>query len=150
MTSHIREHESFDARTAMRKASFICGLAIASMLATQAHAAPVGNTVDAATTVTGSGPGGNRVINKGSPIFSDDRLKADRTGNAQIILVDSTRIVVGPGAQVDIVDYVYDSEKTFKTITIKASKGAIRFISGKSKASAYKVVTPSGTIGIRG
>jgi hypothetical protein len=150
MTRQFREHASFDAGISMRKAGWLCGLAVAAVLSSQAQAAPVGNTVDAATTVTGSGPGGNRVINKGSPIFSDDRLKADRTGNAQIILVDNTKIVVGPGAQVDIVDYVYETDKTFSKITIKATKGAIRFISGKSKASAYKVVTPSGTIGIRG
>ena len=132
------------------KAGMIAGIVVAVMAGANAQAAQVGNTVDASTTVTGSGAGGNRTIAKNSPIFSDDRLKANRTGNAQIILVDNTRIVVGPNAQVDIVDYVYDSDKTFKTITIKATKGAIRFISGKSKASAYKLVTPTGTIGIRG
>lgn len=141
---HQREHVAF------HKAALLFGMMVAALAGTNAHAAPVGVTVDASTTVTGAGPGGNRLINKDSPIFSDDRLKADRTGNAQIILVDKTRIVVGPNAQVDIVDYVYDLNKTFKSITIKATKGAIRFISGNSKASAYKLVTPSGTIGIRG
>jgi hypothetical protein len=146
MTRQLHEHEHLS----LRKASWLCGVMLAAMVGTTAHAAPVGVTVDASTTVTGAGPGGNRLINKDSPIFSDDRLKADRTGNAQIILVDKTRIVVGPNAQVDIVDYVYDKNKTFKSITIKATKGAIRFISGNSNPSAYKLVTPSGTIGIRG
>jgi len=146
MTRQLHEHEHLG----LHKASWLCGVMLAAMVGTTAHAAPVGVTVDASTTVTGAGPGGNRLINKDSPIFSDDRLKADRTGNAQIILVDKTRIVVGPNAQVDIVDYVYDKNKTFKSITIKATKGAIRFISGNSKPSAYKLVTPSGTIGIRG
>jgi hypothetical protein len=144
MTRQLHEH------FAGHKAVLLCGMMFAAMAGTNAHAAPVGVTVDATTTVTGAGPGGNRQIVKDSPIFSDDRLKANRTGNAQIILVDKTRIVVGPNAQVDIVDYVYDTNKTFKSITIKATKGAIRFISGNSKASAYKVVTPSGTIGVRG
>jgi hypothetical protein len=128
------------------------GLAAAVLAATNAAAAPVGTTVDATTLVTGSGPGGSRQIVRDSPIFSDDRLKANRTGNAQIILVDKTRIVVGPNAQIDITDYVYDSEakNSFKKITIKATKGAFRIFTGNSKPSAFKIVTPNGTIGIRG
>ncbi len=111
---------------------------------------PVGVAVDAATTVTGSGPEGDREILKNSPIFQDDRLVATQTGNAQIILVDKTRIVVGPGAQIDIDDFVYATKNTFASITVKASQGAFRFISGASKSAAYKIETPTGTIGVRG
>jgi hypothetical protein len=120
--------------------------------ATSAIAAPVGVTVDAATRVTGTGPGGSRDIVKNSPIFSDDRLKANRTGNAQIILVDKTKIVVGPNAQIDITDFVYDTsaQNSFKSITIKATKGTFRIFTGASKPSAFKIQTPAGSIGIRG
>ncbi len=110
----------------------------------------VGTAVAASTLVTGSGPAGAREINKNSPIFQDDRLLATATGNAQIVLVDNTRIVVGPGAQIDIDDFVYASEKTFATVTIKATQGAFRFISGRSNSSAYKIDTPYGQIGVRG
>jgi hypothetical protein len=131
---------------------FVLGLTIAALSGTFANAAPVGVTVDAATTVTGSGPGGSREIVKDSPIFSDDRLKANRTGNAQIILVDKTKIVVGPNAVVDITDFVYDNSNrnSFKTITIKATKGTFRIFTGASKPSAFKIQTPAGSIGIRG
>ena len=95
-------------------------------------AQPVGVTVDASTTVTGSGPAGSREIRKDSAIFQDDRLKATKSGNAQIILVDKTKIVVGPGAQVDIDNFVFNSDDTFKTVTIRATKGAFRFVSGNS------------------
>jgi hypothetical protein len=80
----------------------------------------------------------------------DDRLRADRTGSAQIVLTDNTRIVIGPGAQVDVNDFVYNSDGTFESITVRATKGAFRFISGKSASSAYRIETPSGTIGVRG
>ncbi len=113
-------------------------------------AQPVGVTVDASTTVTGSGPAGSREIRKDSAIFQDDRLKATKSGNAQIILVDQTKIVVGPGAQVDIDNFVFSSDKSFESVTIKATKGAFRFVSGNSKHAAYKIQTPSGTIGVRG
>jgi hypothetical protein len=113
-------------------------------------AAPIGKTIAAATLVNAYGKSGKRVIVPKSPIFSDDRLKANATGNAQIILVDGTKIVVGPGAEVRIDDFVFDTDKTFSKLVVSVSKGAIRFVSGKSKSSAYKIKTPSGTIGIRG
>ena len=106
--------------------------------------------VDAATLVTGSSADGEREITRNSPIFRDDRLSATTSGNAQIILVDKTKIVVGPGAQVDIDNFVFNSDDTFKTVTIRATKGAFRFVSGNSGNSAYKIETPSGTIGVRG
>jgi hypothetical protein len=115
-----------------------------------AHAAPVGHTVAASTRVTSSGPGGRRVIKANSPIYSDDRLKANATGNAQILLIDKTKIVIGPGADLRIDDFVYNSKKSFSKLVIRSSKGAFRFISGKSKSSAYKIITPTATIGVRG
>jgi hypothetical protein len=134
----------------MKRLLFV-GFVLAAMVGTEAAvAAPVGVTVDATTTVTGRGPGGNRQIIKNSPIFQDDRLKANRTGNAQIVLVDKTRIVVGPGAVVDIDDFTFASNNTFKSITVKATAGAFRFMSGNSKSSAYNIETPVGSIGVRG
>jgi hypothetical protein len=115
-----------------------------------AGAAPIGTTVDASTQVVGSGSGGRRLIRKDSPVFSDDRFRANRTGNAQIVLKDNTRIVVGPNAQVTIDDFVFATDTTFKKITVKATKGAFRFISGRSGSSAYSIETPTGTIGVRG
>jgi hypothetical protein len=131
-------------------ATVVIGVQYCAASAYAQTAAPIGKTIAAATLVNAYGKNGNRVIAPKSPIYSDDRLKANRTGNAQIILVDKTRIVVGPGAEVRIDDFVFDTDKTFSKMVVKVSKGAIRFISGKSKSSAYKIKTPSGTIGIRG
>ena len=115
-----------------------------------ASTAPIGKTISVVPLVNAYGRTGKRVLAPKSPIFSDDRLKANRTGNAQIILVDKTKIVVGPGAEVRIDDFVFDTNKTFSKVVVSVSKGSIRFISGNSKPSAYKIKTLSGTIGIRG
>ncbi|MGI9399948.1 MAG: FecR family protein [Rhizobiaceae bacterium] len=131
-------------------ATVIIGVQFCAAGAFAQTAAPIGETVAAATLVNAYGKNGKRVIAPKSPIFSDDRLQANSTGNAQIILVDKTKIVVGPGAEVRIDDFVFDTNKTFSKIVVKVSKGAIRFISGNSRSSAYKIKTPSGTIGIRG
>jgi FecR protein len=115
-----------------------------------APAVPIGITIDASTQVVGSGGGGKRLIHKDSPVFSDDRLRANRTGNAQIVLKDNTRMVVGPNAQVTIDDFVFATDTTFQKITVRATKGAFRFISGRSGHDAYTIETPTGTIGVRG
>ena len=132
--------------------SVLFTVAVVAFSTANVQAAPVGHAVDASTLVTGTGPGGKRQIVKDSPIFSDDRLKADRTGNAQIILVDGTKIVVGPNAQLDITDFVYNnsSKDSFKRITIKLTKGTFRLFTGKSKPAAFQIDTPTGSIGIRG
>src|SRR5688572_18869022 len=123
----------------------VLGAGLVASILGIAHAAPVGTTVDASTVVTGTGAGGNRTIVPNSPIFSDDRLKSNRTGNAQIILVDQTKIVVGPNAQIDVDDFVFSSERSFKSLTVKATVGTFRFISGRSPSTAYHIATPSGT-----
>ncbi|MDR6757796.1 hypothetical protein J2Y48_003093 [Mycoplana sp. BE70] len=46
--------------------------------------------------------------------------------------------------------YVYDDQKSLKKLTISAAKGTFRWISGKSRSTAYEILTPAGTIGVRG
>jgi len=134
----------------MLRIFFPAMLGLAASVSMALAAQQVGVAVEAATLVTGSGPEGDREIGKNSPIFQDDRLVATQSGNAQIILVDKTRIVVGPGAQIDIDEFAYATKNTFSSITVKASQGAFRFISGASKSAAYRIETPKGTIGVRG
>jgi hypothetical protein len=152
MGTKSNAHRPSSSIAATSRMILLSGIMATAISASSAIAAPVGVTVDAATKVTGTGPGGSREIVKNSPIFSDDRLNANRTGNAQIILVDKTKIVVGPNAQVDITDFVYDNsaQNSFKSITIKATKGTFRIFTGASKPSAFKIQTPAGSIGIRG
>ncbi|MCP4070269.1 MAG: hypothetical protein GY742_00840 [Hyphomicrobiales bacterium] len=65
---------------------------------------PIGKTVAAAIQVIASGPSDRRSIKPDSPIFSDDRLKPNATENAQKILIDITKIAVGPGADLQTTD----------------------------------------------
>ena len=66
------------------------------------------------------------------------------------MFLDGTKLAVGWGSSVVIDKFVYDDSKSVKRLTIKAAKGTFRWISGKSKSTAYEIVTPAGTIGVRG
>jgi hypothetical protein len=107
-------------------------------------ASPIGNTVQASTTVSASG----RVLEKSSPVFFNDVLRSNATGIGQFIFNDGGRLAIGPSAAVTIDKSIYKGGKSVQQASIQASKGAFRFISGAF--SVKKIDTPYGTIGIRG
>lgn len=126
-------------------------LAMMTLVSTNAAlAAAVGVTRQAHEQVSGTLSGKQRIIVTSTEVFENERLTSNPNGNAQIELLDGTKIVIGPSADVVLDKFVYNPDKSINALTVKATKGAFRFISGKSGHAAYKVVTPSATIGIRG
>jgi hypothetical protein len=129
---------------------------VIGMLALAALAVPgaveaatrIGEVVAVVGSPTASGPGGSRGLKKGSEVFEDDTVKVS-SGNAQIILDDGTRIVVGPSSSLLLDQYVKRGKVASK-VTVKALRGTYRFITGKSPKSAYRISTAHATIGIRG
>ena len=94
------------------------------------------------------GTGGNRFLEKGSDVFEGDVVKVTE-GNAQIILEDGTKLVVGPDSTLELNQFLKRGKRVDK-IALKALHGTFRFISGKSPKKAYDITTASATIGIRG
>ena len=106
----------------------------------------VGEAVLIKTEVTGaSGP-----LTVKGPVHRDERIRTSNSGLGQFVFLDGTKLAVGWGSSVVIDKFVYDDSKSVKKLTIKAAKGTFRWISGNSKSSAYEIVTPAGTIGVRG
>lgn len=106
----------------------------------------VGEAVLIKTTVTGDGG----TLVKRSPVHRDERIRTSNSGLGEFIFQDGTKFAIGGNSSVVIDDFVYNSNKTVENLTINAARGSFRWISGKSRSSAYKINTPSGTIGIRG
>ncbi|MEI2296948.1 FecR family protein [Ensifer sp. MJa1] len=109
-------------------------------------AEPVGQAVQIRTAVSGArGP-----IAVKDPVYMDERISTSKSGLGQFVFQDGTKLAVGWGSSVVIDRFVYDNRKSVKKLTIMAAKGTFRWISGKSGSSAYQIVTPAGTIGVRG
>ncbi len=109
-------------------------------------AEPVGQAVQIRTAVNGArGP-----IAVKDPVYKDERISTSKSGLGQFVFQDGTKLAVGWGSSVVIDKFVYDDAKSVKKLTIMAAKGTFRWISGKSGHSAYEIVTPAGTIGVRG
>lgn len=134
----------------MKRPALIAAALFICALPGNALADKIGVTVAAADTVRQFSGGSVSVVAANSVILQDDRLKSNASGNAQIQLVDGTRVVVGPNADVRIDDFVYEGGATVKKLTLSATRGAFRFISGRSQHTAYKIDTPQATIGVRG
>ncbi|MBB4578709.1 hypothetical protein GGE45_001023 [Rhizobium aethiopicum] len=118
----------------------LCGVGLA------AAAEPVGQAVVIKTEVTGqAGP-----IEVNTSVHRDERIKTSQSGLGQFVFRDGTKLAVGWGSSVVIDRYVFDDSQSVRQLTIKAAKGTFRWVSGNSKSSAYQILTPAGTIGVRG
>ncbi|WP_426122744.1 FecR domain-containing protein [Pararhizobium sp. PWRC1-1] len=109
-------------------------------------AEPIGKAVEIRTAVTGAG--GDFSIN--DPVHRDERIRTSKSGLGQFVFRDGTKLAVGWGSSVVVDKFVFDDTNSVKKLTIKAAKGTFRWVSGKSKHTAYEILTPAGTIGVRG
>jgi FecR protein len=133
-----------------RSSTAVLAMCFALGLTSNAQAADaIGKVVAVLGSPSASGPGGDRKLTAGAPIFEHDKITVSN-GNAQIILRDETKLVVGPGSALVIEAFLMRGGNTAQKVSLNALRGTFRFITGKSKKSAYDLETASATIGIRG
>ena len=106
----------------------------------------VGQAVKINTAVVGAE--GDKTV--GDPVYRNELVRANATGLGQFQFEDGTRLAIGPNASVVIDRYVLGEGGKLRKLTIKATKGTFRFIGGRSPPSAYTILTPAGTLGVRG
>lgn len=130
----------------LRIVAFVALIAVFYSQEPAPAAQAVGEAVRIKTDVTGqSGP---IVVN--GPVHRDEQIRTSKSGLGQFVFRDGTKLAVGWGSSVVIDKFVYDDSNQLKQLTVKAAKGTFRWVSGNSKSSAYKILTPAGTIGVRG
>jgi hypothetical protein len=136
----------------MRISYLVMAAALAALGSKISYSAPspIGKTVQATSTVRANGSAGARVLGAATPVYFLDSLRSNATGVGQFEFVDGTKLVIGPNATILVDRFVYKGGRTVQQLGIQATKGAFRWISGKSRSTAYKVSTPYGTMGIRG
>jgi hypothetical protein len=118
------------------------------MLQSEANAAErVGEVVRTSVQVTGQ----SGALSKGDAIFRDERIRSNSSGTGAFMFADGTKLALGPNSTIVIDEYVYSGGGAkVDRLAIGATKGSLRWISGKSESSAYRITTPSGTLGVRG
>jgi hypothetical protein len=87
----------------------------------------------------------------GSDVHESETIRTGSAGIANLRFIDNTNLSVGPTSVVKLDKFVYDpKKKDAGSITIEASKGAFRFVTGSQNKGEFKVKTPYGTLGVRG
>jgi hypothetical protein len=114
-----------------------------------ANGLPVGKTSRVVNQVSALKEEDSRSLAQDDPVFALERITAALDSHGEILLNDNTHILVGPGAEVSLDDFVV-SDGGIQSATIIVLKGAFRFVSGESPKGTFKIKTPLTTIGIRG
>ncbi|MEQ1900074.1 MAG: FecR domain-containing protein [Devosia sp.] len=91
-----------------------------------------------------------RTLVVGGDIFLGDVIKTGPKGLVQILFADNTKLVIGPNSSLIIEDYLVRNDGSAGKLAINMLGGTFRFITGDSPKGAYEIITPSGTIGVRG
>lgn len=125
----------------------IAALTLPLLLAPGAFAAEqIGKALAVTVTVSGD----NGILRASSPIHRDERIRASNSGTGQFEFRDGTKLAVGPNSSLVLDRSIFAGDSSFQSLTLKATRGTFRWVSGNSKSSAYKVNTPFGTLGVRG
>jgi hypothetical protein len=122
----------------------------AAIMATSMFPAHSQEQVGQATLIRTSVTGDRGPLAVKSPVYRDERINTSASGLGEFRFSDGTKFAVGKNSSVVIDRFIYNGSKTFNQLTLNAARGSFRWISGKSKSEAYEIVTPAGTIGIRG
>ena len=125
----------------------------AATSAVPAAAQDVGINSAVNTNASGTPPGGTaRRLVIGQKVVYREHIVTDLGGQAQILFLDQSSMMVGPNSDLMIDEFVYDPSTGTGKLAMSATKGVMRFVGGKiSKIeNAVTMQTPSATIGIRG
>lgn len=91
-----------------------------------------------------------RDLHEGSRVHRTEYLETGDKAHAELKLDDQTKLVLGPNAGLKLDDFVIGQSGGVKSIGVNFIKGTFRFITGAEKKDAYRIDTPSATIGVRG
>jgi hypothetical protein len=120
------------------------GIASAQAPARVGEAAVVQNEV-----IRVSGSGGSQ-INVGDAVLRNETVRTGANSATRLVMIDSTNLSLGANSTITIDRTVFDGETSYRDVTIRATTGAFRFVTGHSDKNAYKITTGLATIGVRG
>ncbi len=91
-----------------------------------------------------------RDLTEGGRVHQTELLETGAESEAELRLDDQTKLALGPNAGMRLDEFVIGKSEGVTTIGMNFIKGTFRFITGSQKKDAYRLETPSATIGVRG
>jgi hypothetical protein len=137
----------------MHLGGLVSAIALAGLSALQPTASiadSIGNATSARNHVDGVLGGQTRTLASGSAVYSNELVRTGRDSAADLRFRDNTNLNVGPTSEVRLDKFVYDPNKSRGNVTLHATKGAMRFVTGAQDSRSYTIKTPYATLGVRG
>lgn len=118
-------------------------------------AASAGRVQFVAGQVTAETPDGTaRALKKGDSVEEGEAVVTGADGQAQLVMIDEALVAVRPNTRLRFETYQYAGKQDGTESAVMALlRGGFRTLTGiigKAKRSAYRINTPTATIGIRG
>ena len=133
--------------------AFLRRLLILGVIAIWPLTAAAAETVGAVTKVENQARVGGAAAVVGTPVHMDDQLRTGAKGRLEIIFRDNTKLTLGENANVVIDRYVFNPGQGRGEMAVKATQGAMRFVTGKIgklRDHNVTVVTPQAALAVRG
>ena len=89
-------------------------------------------------------------LSSSSGVHANETVNTGQGGQANLQFLDNTKLSVGPASTVRLDKFVYDPNKGTGAVTINATRGAYRFVTGSQDSRNYQIKTPYATLGVRG
>lgn len=112
--------------------------------------AGIGALAVAERSVTGAFRGRSRALDIGDGVVQNEVIRTGAASAARIVFRDATNLSMGATATVTLDRFVFDDGGTARDAVVNLTRGAFRWVSGRSPSRAYQVRTPLATIGVRG
>jgi hypothetical protein len=89
-------------------------------------------------------------LRAGVDVFENEIIRTGDKSASRVLFQDSTHLSIGAGSEVTLDRFVFDPNPAKSQVALSIAKGVVRFTTGSLPKSAYKITTPSATIGVRG
>lgn len=111
---------------------------------------PIGETVTVVRDVTGTIGGKSAPLQTGDVLLFQQVIAAGERSAATARFIDATILTVGANARVTLDAFVFDPAKGTPALAATTVGGVLRFVTGTMDSNAYRVDTPTATVGVRG
>lgn len=123
--------------------------ALATGLSAQTQTADIGVAATVVNRVEGSVGSQTTAKKTGDRVFQNELIRTGTESKGQLLFRDETSLTIGPDSEVKLDQFVYNPQGN-SSVSLNATKGVFRFISGSLPSQAYEIKTPAATIGVRG
>lgn len=110
-------------------------------------------TVGTITKVESQAQVGGATAVVGTPVHMNDQLRTGAKARLEVTFRDDTKLTLGENAKVAIDRYVFNPNESTGEMTVKATQGAMRFVTGKigkMRDHNVTVLTPNAALAVRG